>query len=715
MKKFLKGLIFAFAGVFALTLASCGEKHSPETGWNRDSTAHWHTCADEGCEELLDYETHVYNNWVKDNAQCFESRKCDICGFVIKRNVAHEWSDWATQKDGSLGKTCTHCGEVEKVAQYYLKGAIAGNSGIVWDKSEAGAFVFDQETMSSSITITLAVGDQFKVGTASGWEYDHSKVENAKNWFDAASDGNLVCKEAADYQVTITGLEGSDHKCSVKQLCKHTFGEFTLKATEADPCAHVAVCSKCQVETTKTIHNWEKPTGTYEQCTRCEVINIADFYLKGSVASNEKIVWDKSEDGKFDVQGDKKSSVLTVELAVGDEFKIGTAGGWEFNASNIDFGTYAEAASEANDANVKVTKAGVYLITVTGLDTGEYAVKVEQCPVYVRGSFDSSWNCLPDYKLAEGYSGKTTALQLNNVYFEKDTEFKISTPYWKVLNFGFADIEEPVEGLFTDSNGNIKVNYSGYYKISILDFASAETAKLTITCLYKEVSLADVLTSKNATSVIIEGKVKEIKEDGKVVLTDGATTPTEVVITEMCHIHEGDTVKIKGKVTVNENDVNVEFKGLENVLAAEGNSLEGTLTKVTEASQLVDGAKVVLAYDNYVMGSQNGDIRDIMYSEDKLDKHLVLVTLVKSGDAWLLKTGENEYLYYTGKDNEVYSGNVTDNTAKWTITVKEGYVTIVNVANTERYLQFNIGKPRVACYKTTSNQYNPELYIYTAE
>ena len=80
MKRILKGLIFAFAGVFALTLASCGEKHSPETGWNRDSTAHWHTCADEGCEELLDYETHVYNNWVKDNAQCFESRKCDICG-----------------------------------------------------------------------------------------------------------------------------------------------------------------------------------------------------------------------------------------------------------------------------------------------------------------------------------------------------------------------------------------------------------------------------------------------------------------------------------------------------------------------------------------------------------------------------------------------------------------------------------------------------------
>ena len=236
MKKFLKGLIFAFAGVFALTLASCGEKHSPETGWNRDSTAHWHTCADEGCEELLDYETHVYNNWVKDNAQCFESRKCDICGFVIKRNVAHEWSDWATQKDGSLGKTCTHCGEVEKVAQYYLKGAIAGNSGIVWDKSEAGAFVFDQETMSSSITITLAVGDQFKVGTASGWEYDHSKVENAKNWFDAASDGNLVCKEAADYQVTITGLEGSEHKCSVKQLCKHTYGEYTLTPTTENPC-----------------------------------------------------------------------------------------------------------------------------------------------------------------------------------------------------------------------------------------------------------------------------------------------------------------------------------------------------------------------------------------------------------------------------------------------------------------------------------------------
>ena len=214
MKKILKSLMFMFVGVFALLLTSC-EKHTPTVGWVRDSTAHWHACADEDCQEPVDYELHVYNNWVKDNADCFETRKCDICGFVLKRDVAHEWGNWATQKDGTFGRKCGHCGKVESLAQYYVKGAIAGNSGIVWDKSDAGKFAIDTETMTASITLELAVGDQFKVGTASGWEFNAGNMTLPTG---LEGSDNVECKVAGTYKVVISELTGNSHKCTVTKL-----------------------------------------------------------------------------------------------------------------------------------------------------------------------------------------------------------------------------------------------------------------------------------------------------------------------------------------------------------------------------------------------------------------------------------------------------------------------------------------------------------------
>ena len=65
MKKLLKGLIFAFVGVLAFTLASCGEEkseHQPQAGWYRDASSHWHKCGH--CDEQLDLAVHNYDIWV---------------------------------------------------------------------------------------------------------------------------------------------------------------------------------------------------------------------------------------------------------------------------------------------------------------------------------------------------------------------------------------------------------------------------------------------------------------------------------------------------------------------------------------------------------------------------------------------------------------------------------------------------------------------------
>ena len=139
------------------------------------------------------------------------------------------------------------------------------------------------------------------------------------------------------------------------------------------------------------------------------------------------------------------------------------------------------------------------------------------------------------------------------------------------------------------------------------------------------------------------------------------------------------------------------------------------LTKVTSASQLVDGAQLIVASGTFVLGAYDTskkifnkvDCEEVSYASG-----VELLTLVKSGDNWLLKTDDGQYLYYTGSSNNVSVGAVTDTSAQWTITLTEGVITIVNVANAERYFQYNASSPRFACYKGTQN--NPELYIYSA-
>ena len=111
MKRILKGLILAFVGVLAFTLASCEEKseHQPQLGWYRDASSHWHKC--DHCDEQLDLAVHNYDLWIKSDSACEESRKCKTCGFVQTRSVDHLWGEWTKQEDGSMGKECSHCGQ----------------------------------------------------------------------------------------------------------------------------------------------------------------------------------------------------------------------------------------------------------------------------------------------------------------------------------------------------------------------------------------------------------------------------------------------------------------------------------------------------------------------------------------------------------------------------------------------------------------------------
>ena len=187
MKKVLKGLLFAFVGVFTVVaLASCGgHEHKAKDGWVKDSAQHWHEC--EGCDEMLDAAIHNYGAW------------------VIDVEVDH-----ANNKDGSRHKECSVCGfkmkeAIKAMPVFYVRGGING-----WGSGDEWKLTIDTDKATGTIKgIVFAVGDEWKIATS-----DWSNEANTGNLDDAAKeyfegDGNIKCKVAGTYTITVSDLLGS--------------------------------------------------------------------------------------------------------------------------------------------------------------------------------------------------------------------------------------------------------------------------------------------------------------------------------------------------------------------------------------------------------------------------------------------------------------------------------------------------------------------------
>ena len=141
-----------------------------------------------------------------------------------------------------------------------------------------------------------------------------------------------------------------------------------------------------------------------------------------------------------------------------------------------------------------------------------------------------------------------------------------------------------------------------------------------------------------------------------------------------------------------------------------------SLTKVTSLDQLVEGAVIVLTYnDKFTMGAVSGNFfSSVSFSKTATEvaSNWVTITLEKSASGnWVLKTKDGKYVASKGSNNYAQAVASVTNIAEWTITLSSGKLKIQNVALTDRYLQYNASNPRFACYKTSSNQANPEAYI----
>ena len=96
-KKILK--LFTVSFVFVFLLVSCDKeivqtpKHESDSIWHMDETSHWFGCVIEGCTSVFEKSEHIWGEWiVSKEASCTsfgeEYKKCSICGYEQRRNVA---------------------------------------------------------------------------------------------------------------------------------------------------------------------------------------------------------------------------------------------------------------------------------------------------------------------------------------------------------------------------------------------------------------------------------------------------------------------------------------------------------------------------------------------------------------------------------------------------------------------------------------------------
>ena len=151
----------------------------------------------------------------------------------------------------------------------------------------------------------------------------------------------------------------------------------------------------------------------------------------------------------------------------------------------------------------------------------------------------------------------------------------------------------------------------------------------------------------------------------------------------------------------------------------------GFFKEVVKDGDLKVGDYILLAYNENVMGQQNGTYRNRVSLDTTPNGK---ITIDNDGDYQIVKLEEgsqsgsfalrvgNEYLEYHESGNDVYTESKTDaeslEAMSWYLNFDADTNTfeIQNVGYTDRSLQYNSSSPRFACY--TSNQKDPSIYKF---
>ena len=492
MKKILKGLLFAFIAVFSLSLVACnngGNGEQPDAhehelvseNWLRDSATHWKEC--KNCDEFVDMALHDYADWAAVANQCSQTRTCKVCGFTQKRDIDHTWGEWGLNAEGAMAKTCSVCGKSETVRQYYIRGTVNnwGNDGL----TEDWALAIDYEKMEASLVVTLTQGDEFKIAGTS-WDYQFSVTTAvfAEGLFSGTD--NIIVNETAEYKIVVTGLGGSDHVCTITQLCVH---EFDWTVVEGKTCDYNGVCSKCGATSSKTEHkhsDWtlvEGKTCDYEKVCECGdkqtkvehnyvdgvcvcgAVNVVTYYLKGDMNG-----WSDNDAFKLVYDDTTKTATIVVYIESTQGFKVADSS-W---ANQFGFKDGVIVANDGGSGNINVEASGLYKLTVSGLDTLTHTLTIEKTSItwYVKGDMNG-WSDNDEYKLAYDEATDTATI---TVEIQAGQGFKVADSSW-ANQFGAGADNTIVHN--DGGSANLTVETSGTYVITITN-ASSPAATCTI-------------------------------------------------------------------------------------------------------------------------------------------------------------------------------------------------------------------------------------------
>ena len=140
---------------------------------------------------------------------------------------------------------------------------------------------------------------------------------------------------------------------------------------------------------------------------------------------------------------------------------------------------------------------------------------------------------------------------------------------------------------------------------------------------------------------------------------------------------------------------------------------------VTDASLLIDGMKVVLAFNDDADGTQKDNIAGELHSngylyavsatfannEVTVEEGAVVFTLETASNGWKLRKDGNNYL--TSSSDDLKWDNAANATI-WTISFDDSDVKIANGSN---IIQFNYSSPRFKTYKSTQR----DIQLYASQ
>ncbi|MBS1619943.1 MAG: cadherin-like beta sandwich domain-containing protein, partial [Bacteroidetes bacterium] len=138
----------------------------------------------------------------------------------------------------------------------------------------------------------------------------------------------------------------------------------------------------------------------------------------------------------------------------------------------------------------------------------------------------------------------------------------------------------------------------------------------------------------------------------------------------------------------------------------------GTFTQITSLASLTDGYYVIAYGSTMAMNNTNGSS---YFGNTAITPSSGTITNPSSAMVWKIQTSGSSktiyneatamYVSYTGTSNAAYAvSSVSGNSEKWNVTYTASTFYFQNAASTTRYLQYNTGSPRFACY-TGTQQY----------